>query len=211
MASFKWHGWYTALIVLAVFGFIGISFYGYVNGVRNDGISMEQQLTASYSDNENYLSNYISKFYEQTGIAKFKSAQMDTILTRAVQGRYGPNGFSAQGAFFSAVKEAYPDLTQLNVFDRIMETVSAGRDEFKGRQSILLDQIRAYDTWRQQGLVRHILVTNMGFPSDNIKAQVGSNILAEGAAALTKMRELVLTSSTTDAYTSGKMEPLQIK
>lgn len=210
MNGFVWKGWYSVIIVFA-FLFIGaISAYSYANGVRNTGIQLEQKLSATYSDNENYLSNYVSKVFEQFGVAKYKTAAMDSIIRHAVQGRYGPNGFSAQGSFFAAVKEAYPDISGLNSFDRIIETVSAGRDEFRGRQSMLLDEIRAYDTWRQSGLVQHVIISSFGFPSENLRAQIGDKIVAQGPEALTKMRELVLTSSTTDAFQSGHMEPLNL-
>jgi hypothetical protein len=172
---------------------------------------MEQQLSKQYEDNQNELSNYISSFYEQLGVANLKSSKMDTILTNAVQGRYGEDGFKANGAFFAAVKEAYPDLTQLNVYDRIMDHVSSGRTSFKSQQTRLLDLLREYDTWRQQGIVRSQLVRIVGFPTENLKARVGGATVATGPLALEKFHQLVLTSSTTEAFTTGKMEPLTVK
>jgi len=197
--------------VLASLFFVGLSFYSSLNSTRNDGIAMEQGISVTYEDNQNHLSAYISTLYEQFGIAKFKSTKLDTILTHAVQGRYGPNGFSAKGAFFSAVAEAYPDLTALNVFDRLMETVAAGRENFKSRQSLLLDKIRIYETWLRQGILRHVLVQFLGFPSDQLQARVGGKTVATGKAALEQFHLLVITSSTAEAFQTGRQEPIKLQ
>lgn len=197
-----------AMLGIAITGF---GLYGYANSIRNDGIAQEQQLSKTYEDNQNYLSGYVSTFYEQFGLAKYKTAAMDTILMHAVQGRYGPNGFQNHGAFFSAVAEAYPQLTELHSFDQIMETVAAGRTEFRGRQSLLLDQLRAYDTWRQQGLVRHIVLSSVfHFPSEQLVARVGGNELARSDAALAMFHRIVITGSTDTAFTTGRQAPLSV-
>jgi hypothetical protein len=204
----------SIIVLLSVVGVLLVSsfwFYGFVNSTRNDGISMEQQISKHYEDNQNELSNYISSFYEQIGVANLKSDKMDTILKNAVQGRYGEQGFKANGAFFAAVKEAYPSLEGLNVFDRIMDHVSSGRTSFKAQQSRLLDLLREYDTWKQQGIVRSQLVRIIGFPTENLQARVGGKVIATGPLALNQFHQLVLTSSTTEAFTTGKMEPLKVK
>jgi len=198
--------------VVAVLVFSGVSCYGYVNSTRNDGIAMEQQMAKEYEDNQNFLSSYVSSIYEQLGLANRKSAVLDTILTNAVKGRYGDNGFKPNGAMFSAIAEAYPDLTKnLDIFDKIADHVSAGREEFRGRQSKLLDETRAYRTWLQQGIFQHMVISYIGFPTDNLQARVGGKIVAEGSPALNKIEDIVITNSTDSAFTSGRMNPLDTR
>jgi hypothetical protein len=204
-------GWIVSLLVLMVVSVGGLTCYGYANDLRNEGIQLETSLTAQYASNQNELSTYISTFYEQLGLANRKSAVMDTILTHAVQGRYGENGFSAKGAFFSAVQEAYPDLTSnLAVYDKIMDHVSSGRQAFKGKQDQLLDRVRNYKNWLDQGFVQHSIIQFFGFPSDRLEAKVGGKTLAAGRIALAQMENIIVTGSTVEAYTTGRQDPLSV-
>ena len=182
-------------------------FLGYVNSVYNDGVQYETRLSATYESNQNGLSQYITSFYEQMGIADLKSAKMDSILTNAVQGRYGEDGFSADGAFFSAVAEAYPDIQGLNVYDDIRAFIESGRASFKNDQDLLLDQLRSFEQWRRTGLIRH-LVVNSVFPTNNLQARIGGKVVAEGEAALVQIRTLVLTEQGNEAFSTGTQEPL---
>jgi len=195
------------LIVLLLI--VAGGFYGWFNGLQKDAVTQENALNAQYLDNQNYLSSYISGFYEMVGVANVKSDKMDQILTDAVKGRYGKNGFSAQGAFFSAVKEAYPDLAGLNVFDKITDYVAAKREGYKSMQSKLLDMLRSYDTWRQSGIIRSLLLKNvLQIPSTTrLIARIGTQQW-KGQAALDKMYEIVLVSEAKKAYETGEMKPL---
>lgn len=198
----------VAALIMAIAGV-----YGYVDAERNAGIGMETQLNAQYLDNQNELSAYISSVYEQIGVAKLKSEKMNQILTDAVKGRYeGENGKMGYGKgtpFFSAIVEAYPNL-DLTIFDKIATFVAAGREAYKNKQTKLLDQLRAYDRWRQEGLIHSQVVRVIGFPSDALEARVGTTVY-RGKEAREKMYLIVLASDAKKAYETGTMEPLQIK
>ena len=100
-------------IALAAVGlFSAFGFYGFVNSTRTEGIQYETAISAQYQVNQNELSTYVVSIKEQVGIANLKSAKIDTILRHAVEGRYGDDGFKPNGAMFSAIQEAYPDMTQ---------------------------------------------------------------------------------------------------
>lgn len=205
----------AALVVMvaavAVVGVVALALYGYVNGVRNEGLSMETQLSAQYLANQNELSTYVSSFYEQVGVANLKSEKMDQIITDAVKGRYeGEGGGYGQGSpFFSAIVEAYPDVKGLDIYDKIVTFIQAGREAYKAKQDKLLDQLRGYDLWREQGLLRSQVVQFLGFPSKNLKAQIGTKV-ARGDDALAQMYLIVTTSDTKKAYETGTMEPLKV-
>jgi hypothetical protein len=105
----------------------GLGVYSYINNLRNDMVGYESQLNAQYLSNQNYLSSYISGFYEQMGITKFKSDKLDTILADYAKGRSGGNGKEDKQSFINAVHEAVPNLDGLNIADKMMDYVSAGR------------------------------------------------------------------------------------
>ncbi|MBX3152059.1 hypothetical protein KF728_18010 [Candidatus Obscuribacterales bacterium] len=196
------------VIVAAVIGIF--SLYGYVNSTRNEGIRMETSLSAQYLDNQNELSAFKSSFYEQIGVANLKSDKLDQILEDAVKGRYeGKMEPGTGGAMFSAITEAYPDLKgQLDLYDRIVDFVRAGREAYKQKQSKLIDMLRAYDLWRQEGLIKSFFLGKF-FPSQALKARIGSNVQS-GQQALDQMYIIVLTSDTKKAYETGTDEPMKV-
>ena len=200
-----------AVVVLGGLFFGAVSLYGYVNGVRNELVRQETALNAQYQDNQNELANYETSFYEQTGLANLKSEKMDKIISDAVKGRYeGKDGQAVErgqgGAFFSAMVEAYPDLKgQLDVYDKVISFVSAGREAYKAKQSKQLDMIRAYESYRNTGIVRSWAVAKAGYPS--LRAQIGEKVVRD-EDALGQMELIDTTEATNTAYQTGKMKAL---
>ena len=201
------------MIVLSVLGALfiaGFSFYGYVNGLRSESIRHETALNAQYLANQNFLSAFISEFYEQMGVAATKSEKLNAILSDAVKGRYDDGGFSADGAFFAAVVEAYPQLGDLQIYDRIVDYVVSRREEYRLIQEKLLDMLRAYDTWRQDGLVQSRIISGLlEIPSERLEARIGEDVVT-GEAARERMYKIVLASQAKKAYETGEMEPLAV-
>ena len=199
------------IVVVLVFLVAVSGTYAYLNGVRNEGIGYETKLNAQYPDNQNELSNYASSYTEQIGVANLKSEKMDQIILDAVKGRYenkdGNAVFGKGSPFFSAIVEAYPNL-DLNVYDKSVSFVAAGREAYKAKQTKLLDEIRVYDKWRTSGYVQHYVISWMGFPGVILEARIGKKVL-RGQEALDQMKLIVTTSGTREAYETGTMEPLK--
>ena len=197
-----------AILVALVIGIVSI--FGYVNGLQKTGVQYETALNAQYLDNQNELSSYKASFYEQIGVANLKSDKMDQILEDAVKGRYeGKMDPGTSGSLFSAIAEAYPDISGLNIYDKIIDHIKAGREAYKQKQSKLLDMLRGYDQWRQSGIIQSRVISAMGYPSNALRAQIGTNA-KYGQAALDQMYVIVLTSDTVKAYETGIDEPLQV-
>ena len=201
-----------ALLVLIVAGvFVIWGGYEYVNTLRNESIGWETKLSAQYLSNQNYLSAYISGFYEQLGVANLKSEKMDEILIDAVKGRYDDEGFSSKGAFFSVIVEAYPNIAGLNIYDKIADYVAGGREGYRGIQDKLMDMLRAYDKWRQEGYIRGwIISTIIGVPTERLVAKIGDTTMTSSDAR-NKMYQIVLTPKAVEVYKNGRMEPLSVK
>lgn len=202
----------VGIIAVATF-IVAVSCYSYTNGVRSTGIEKEQQLTAQYLDNQNYLSAYISGFYEQVSVAERQSVILDEVLLDAVKGRYDEGAFSVDSALFSAVVEAYPEAsaqTLLENWGKIQDYIASQREGYRNQQSKLLDILRSYDSWRKTGFVKSFVAGSvLGFPSENLEARVGDTVL-RGPAARDKMYQIVLTRDAITAYETGEMDPLEV-
>lgn len=192
----------------------GLALYNYVNVARNELVAYEAQLTAQYLANQNYLSAYTSGFYEKLGVTKLQSEKLNQILLDAVKGRYDKGGFKIGSSFFTVIREAYPEQSLAGLmksFDKVSDYVSAGREGYRATQDKFLDQLRAYERYRETDLVRSWVVANvLGAPTERLEARIGEKVY-RGKEAREKMYTIVLTSDTRKAYETGTMEPLQVK
>jgi hypothetical protein len=196
--------------VAAAFALVVIVFFSSLSSSQKEGNHMEQELSAQYQAAQLELDTYVKKIKESVGIANLKSDKLDQVISDAVKGRY-ENNSSAQpgrGQLFSAIKEAYPDASGLNIYDRLIDQVNAGREAYKQTQLNLRDKLRAYDTWRTDGLLRpHILSGCLGFPTQNLEARIGTSV-KHGRDAEDQMKLLVTSSETDQAYQTGHDEPI---
>lgn len=200
----------AAIASVLFLGAVILGLYGYANGLWNTTIEKETALNAQYQSNQNYLSSYISGFYEQVGVANLKSDKMNEILLDAVKGRYeSSGGFKPNGAMFSAIAEAYPNL-DLKLYDKIVQYIQSKREGYRLQQDKLLDMVRSYDQFRQSGLIQRIIISSfVGAPTDALEARVGTQVW-HGKDAREKMLLIVLTADTKQAYETGTMGPLQV-
>jgi uncharacterized protein YeeX (DUF496 family) len=134
---------------------------------------------------------------------------LNRIIEDAVKGRYEgegqqPGQGTGQGALFSAIVEAYPQL-DLSIYDRIVDYIQGKREAYKNVQNKLLDMIQDYENYLADSVFRQAFLSN--FPSNRLEARVGKTTY-KGAAALDKMKEIVLTAEATKAYEEGEEEPL---
>jgi hypothetical protein len=176
-------------------------------GIDNTGNSKEVALNAQYLDNQNYLSDCVVRIRETAGVAKGETAAFDTVITNAVMGRYetGSTAQVGQGALFSAIVEAYPDLNTLGgTFDKLLVVINGCRTDYRGKQTQLLSLIKDYDTWRIGSLTNRLLAG--GFPSENLQARVGEKVTT-GSAALAQMNTIILVQDAENAYETGTLTP----
>ena len=204
------------LIIGVVAGLIVVIFvistFSFVNSTRNEGIEKETALMAQYSDNQNELSSYILSFNESLGIADKQSTKLNTIILSAVQGRYDGKLSSAQpggGSLFSAIAEAYPDLTATTeTYAKVQDLVVSGRNAYKNKQTLLLDRVRDYKVWLDSDLIKSFVIQNvLGYPTDRLEVTTKTGKI-HGQEALDKISTVILTPEAQDAYDSGTVQPL---
>lgn len=199
-----------AFIVMGTFLLTVIGLASYAAGVKREGTAHETGMAAQYAANQNGLSSYVTSIKEQAGIASIKNEQLDQVLRNAVSGRYADGGASTRNALVVAITEAYPDLRQLDVWDQLITQIQAGRTAFKNKQDALSDRVRRYHAWRSDGILVRPLLVNAYFPSDVLEVRKGDGFVT-GEEALRLIRTQVLDGTTTKAFETGKMEPIQFE
>jgi len=195
-------------LVVLIIALVG---YGNINAINTEGVQRETALVAQYKDNQNELSTYILQFKESLGIADRGADKLDEIILNAVKGRYGDdaNGVDPTGgSMFSAIAEAYPDLTATSEsYAKVQDLVVSGRNAYKNKQTKLLDMVRDYQTWSETGLIKRQMIDFLGFPSKSLKV-TDAGVTYTGEDALERIERIVLTSDAVDAYETGEQDPL---
>ena len=188
-----------------------VSLIGTYTSVRNEGRRQELALTRQFKDTQVQYGQFRQSIYDQLSIAREKRDALDKIMVDAVTGRYdkkGANNEVDRQAVFSAIKEAYPDLGGLDIYDKIIVQIQAGREAFAKNQEQLQDMIRSYDQWRTTGSLLHPwFVEKLGFPSNLLEARIGGQVY-RGADAYDKMSRVIVGSDTQQIFDSGTDKPL---
>lgn len=197
-------GTFVLIVIIAI-----ASIIGYVNSIRDEGIAKENALEQQYQVNQNELSTYTATVLETLGIADRANTKQKEFVVEAIKGRYdGKMQPGTGGAYFSAITEAYPDTAKnAEAYAKVQDAVVAGRTAYKNQQNKLVDQIRSYENWKDQGFPRNMVVSALGFPSNSLEARVGDTRY-KGEDALDYMKRLVLTDEAVKSYETGKTAPL---
>lgn len=181
-----------------------------LSGIKNEGADRESQLNSQYLASQAQLDATVRTIKEQFSIANVKSEKLDTILSDAVKGRYDKDTSAKPGAsnaLFSALVEAYPDLTGLDTFDKVQDSIASGREAFRQEQTKTLDMLRGYDNWRHKGLIHPTLVSMAGFPSDHLEARIGAKV-KHGRAAEEQMFLIVTSSDVQKDFSDGTADTI---
>lgn len=198
----------AAIAVVAIIGaFIA---YGTINDARSGAITRENRIVAQYQDNQNELARYILSLNETLGIADRQSETLNTIISDAVQGRYdGALEPGTSGSLFSAIAEAYPDLTATTeTYAKVQDFVISGREAFKNQQSKLIDIVNEYKTWTTSDIFRSLVLdTFVGTPTDLMVIEEGGKTY-RGQDALDRASRVIITPEVEDIYDSGTQGPL---
>ncbi|MDO8558316.1 MAG: hypothetical protein Q7S09_03975 [bacterium] len=198
-------GLFLILAIAFTVGVAAISLYSYAVSVRNAALAWETDLNKIVRVEVSERATYELTFYEQTGLGNLKSEKMDAIIRNAIEGRYGDN--PNQGtALLQAVSEAYPDTTPLNIYDKILPTISAGREAIRNKQNLRIEKAQAYNYWRKEGIVRAWILSGI-YPSRDLHFRVGSTDYY-AVDALEKMAEPISTATVNKSFETGIEKPL---
>lgn len=204
-------GWLIAAGALVVIVSIGIVWWSIGNNVTNAGNKKENRINAVYQDGQNYLSDCEVKTAQVANITEAQSAKFKEIIGEAVSGRYDKGSTAQVGdshALFSAISEAYPDLSSLT-FDKVIDVVRGCRTDYRDKQSQLQDVVRDFKSWRTGSwTVRHF---GGDFPNDNLEARAGTNpktgrpYVLTGKEALDLMSQVITGGTVSTEYQTGQL------
>jgi hypothetical protein len=148
--------------------------------------------------------------YDALGVVREKRDAIDKVLQDVVGGRryVTKEGQIDRAALVNAVRESYPDISGLNIYDELITQIQACRQAFAADQTKLADQVRSYNDWRTTGSLWHPwLVERLGFPSAVLQARVGSTVYT-GQEALDKMSVAIVGRDTQQIFDTGIDRPL---
>lgn len=206
------------LIALGLFvlcGLIfGISIYSTINSTRDQGISKENLIVATYKGNQAELADTTMSITESLGVADKNAEAVNKVLMDVIStDRYTKNGTvdaSKDGALINAlsVAEDSPNLDKMmESYSKVQDTIVSKRTAFKNKQNLLLDNIREYKNWLDSGLVRSNVVKLLDFPSDRLTVTLSDGTTLTGKDALNKMETVLMDKSTANAFDTGVLTP----
>lgn len=127
----------AASILVAVL----VVFSSYVS-YSNLGNSYEQRLEAKWQDNQNVLGQYTIRVAEMAQVPEMYRDDLKEVIAATFEGRYGADGSRAT---FQWIQEQNLQFDS-SMYNRLQQTMEAGRLEFANRQTELIDIKRAYQT-----------------------------------------------------------------
>lgn len=152
----------TKWIVLGVLALIPvIGFLSYVS-YYNSAVGMESSIVAQYNDNKQELATYGLKVIESARVSDKYKDSVKEVAIAAIEGRYGEDG--AKQAIL-LITEQNPSIDS-SVYLNLQQTIQAGRDAYKNKQTLLMDKCRAY-TNLQKSFVSGFYLRLAGFPRTN--------------------------------------------
>ena len=143
--SISWFKSPVAVLAALLAGFmalVAVLAIGSYVSAANYGAQAENELDATYYDNQNILSNYTLKVQEMAQVPDMYRADLEKIVKATFEGRYGAEGSKATWQW---LKEQNPNLDPA-LYNRLQQTMEAGRNEFQVAQTGLLDKKRVYQT-----------------------------------------------------------------
>jgi hypothetical protein len=132
-----------ALIVTAVIlgGIVSTGVVSYISAY-NTANRLEQQIQATYEDNQNVLAQYSNRIAEAAQVPAMQRDDLKEVVTAALDARYGDEGSKAM---FQWIQEQNPTIDS-TVYVELQRIIVAGRQDFQTAQTRLIDQKRVYET-----------------------------------------------------------------
>lgn len=130
------------LLILVVIGLLALIIIPSYISAANYGNRTEVALRAKMEDNENIYAQGTQKVMEIAQVPAMYRDDLKTVITAAIQGRYGENGSQAT---FQWLKEQNPGL-DASMYTKIQQVIESFRNEFKNAQTGMLDMRRSYET-----------------------------------------------------------------
>jgi hypothetical protein len=139
---------YVAIFVpIGVIAAVGITIASSYIGAYNKGNRLEQQLEATWENNENILAQYGQKVQEAAQVPGMRADDLTKILTAAFSGGSDAAQTGTQAIFgLMAANGAAAPAAGDQMYVQIQRIIEAGRNDFQLAQTKLVDTKRLYKT-----------------------------------------------------------------
>lgn len=124
----------------------------------------ENQIKATYANNEQILGTYTTKISEMAQIPDMAKEDLKEVMKASFEGRYGPDGSQATMQW---IREAYPGAIDPVLYRNLQTEIASGRNDFMANQTILIDQKRIYQT-NLDYMYKGFVLKFLGFPKINL-------------------------------------------
>jgi hypothetical protein len=198
-------------VVVAALLLLVLTFTVFIpQSVTSQGNTREAKMNADYADGANFLSNCVVKTKQAANAANANAEAFDRVIKDAVAGsgtaaHVDMNTPASRNSLFPIWVQAYPDLKgQTDLFNKAMDVIVGCQDDYKNKQSVILDGVRRFDTW-QGGSWKVRTFGGNNFPNERLFINLPGLTLT-GPAALAKMRSPIVDSDTANAYVTGEQD-----
>ena len=128
-------------VIVSLVMIVGLSLATTYVHYNDYGATMDAQLKAEWTNNQNILSNYTLKLKEAAKVPDKYQDALKQMITATFQGRYGDNGSQAT---FQWIKENNLQF-DASMYKQLQQIIEAGRNEFRLSQSKLIDLKGQYE------------------------------------------------------------------
>ena len=182
----------SCLFALAPAGVVLFFLLGFVSAVfsfRTEAISLEENIKAQYSQNQNNYDNMWKRFKEVSQVTDLYSGDLKKLYDGAITARYGEEGSKAM---FQWIREQNPNL-DVAVYTKLQTVIESGRVSFEADQKQLIDKKRVYEV---------LLRSN--------RALFVNWILKFPKIDLTKY-DIVISEATSDAFETKRADEVKLR
>ncbi len=172
-------------LIVAVVGVAGIAYFS----AASNGNKMEKNLEAVYDNSRSILAQYGLKIAEAAQVPTMARDDLLKIVEAQMQGRYGNDGNKSVFAF---IQEQNPSLDGA-IYQKLMQMIEAGRNEFQNSQTRMVEVRRAYET-ALGGPWSGFWLRIAGFPKIDLEKY-----------------KIVSTDRADTAFQTGKDTPMQLR
>lgn len=202
------------LIGLIAVGVLVVVFMSWKINIENQGEALQERIEEAHANSRIALSACIDQGNLGAQTAEEEFDRIGEILLEVAAARYN-DGSSAEaalgqeGALFSVIFEAYPDIDPTS-FQNLQAIVVGCRDAFANAQERVQANVVALDTWIVAAPFRQNWIRN-NFPTETLDAvsvdpATGAEVTLTGQDALDYLERPVLVADADTAFESGELE-----
>lgn len=125
-------------IFVLIFALFAVSFIT----ANNTANALEKSIQASYKSSQVFLAQYGLTVAEATQVPAMARDDAQVLIRAAIEGRYGKDGAKA---VFQSIQEQNPTVDPA-LYTKLLQIIEAGRNQFKIKQDVVIDQKRVYET-----------------------------------------------------------------